>query len=99
MVRNCGIAAVMAYATQQIAIFSTQNRAFVSGLNRKQLLIPPKFGNGHLVLTEVAIFHYKQTTEYDREGQFTIIWNDPEYNLWWPIKHPILSTRDAGGDR
>lgn len=71
----------------------------LSDCNRKQLLIPPNFGNGHLVLTEVAIFHYKQTTEYDRESQFTITWNDPEYNLWWPIKHPILSTRDGGGDR
>lgn len=69
----------------------------LSDRNRKQILIPPKFGNGHVVLTDIAIFHYKQTTEYDRRGQFTIIWDDPEYGLWWPIKHPILSTRDSGG--
>jgi dTDP-4-dehydrorhamnose 3,5-epimerase len=48
------------------------------------------------VLTETAIFHYKQTTEYDRSGQFTIVWNDPEYKLWWPVKQPILSVRDQG---
>ena len=64
--------------------------------NRLQILVPPLFGNGHLVLSETAIFHYKQTTEYDRAGQFTILWNDPEYGIWWPVKTPILSTRDEG---
>ena len=64
--------------------------------NRLQILVPPLFGNGHLVLSETAIFYYKQTTEYDRAGQFTILWNDPEYGIWWPVKTPILSTRDEG---
>jgi len=68
----------------------------LSSQNRVQILIPPKFGNGHLVLTESAIFHYKQTTEYDRSGQFTILWNDPEFNLWWPTTNPIVSRRDQG---
>lgn len=68
----------------------------LSDKNRKQILIPPMYGNGHLVLSKLAIFHYKQTTEYNREGQFTIIWNDPEYNIKWPIKNPILSERDGG---
>ena len=70
----------------------------LSDHNRLQVLVPPKFGNGHLVLTETAIFHYKQTTEYDRAGQFTIVWNDPAYKLWWPVKQPILSIRDQGGE-
>ena len=68
----------------------------LSDVNRKQVLIPPMFGNGHLVLTDSAIFNYKQTTEYNREGQFTIMWNDPKYDIWWPTKNPILSERDGG---
>lgn len=68
----------------------------LSAENRQQILIPPKFGNGHLVLTESAIFHYKQNTDYDRAGQFTIIWNDPEFGIWWPKENPILSKRDEG---
>lgn len=68
----------------------------LSDVNRKQVLIPPMYGNGHLVLTDIAIFNYKQTTEYNREGQFTILWNDPEFNIWWPSKNPILSKRDGG---
>lgn len=68
----------------------------LSEKNRQQVLVPPKFGNGHLVLSEQAIFHYKQTTTYCRDGQFTIMWNDPAYGMWWPVSNPILSRRDLG---
>lgn len=70
----------------------------LSDTNRKQVLIPPKFGNGHLVLSDKAIFHYKQNTYYDRAGQFTLLWNDPELGLWWPVPNPLVSRRDAGLD-
>jgi dTDP-4-dehydrorhamnose 3,5-epimerase len=66
----------------------------LSDRNHLQVLIPPKFGNGHLVLTDTAIFHYKQNTLYNRESQFTLKWNDPELNIFWPITNPILSERD-----
>lgn len=68
----------------------------LSDKNRLQILIPPKFGNGHVVMSETAMFHYKQTSYYDRPGQFTLIWNDPELKLWWPVKNPIISQRDEG---
>jgi dTDP-4-dehydrorhamnose 3,5-epimerase len=67
----------------------------LSDKNRLQVLVPPKFGNGHLVLSERAIFHYKQSTYYNREGQFTILWDDPKLNINWPINKPILSKRDG----
>ena len=66
--------------------------------NRLQILVPPQFGNGHVVLTDRAIFHYKQTSSYDRASQFTIIWNNPEYSFWWPTRNPIISKRDSGLD-
>jgi dTDP-4-dehydrorhamnose 3,5-epimerase len=62
--------------------------------NKMQVLVPPKFGNGHLVLSDKCIFHYKQTSEYDRSGQFTIKWNDPSFGFKWNISEPILSERD-----
>ena len=55
----------------------------LSDRNRLQVLIPPGFGNGHLVLSDVAIFHYKQTTYYDRKSQFTLPYNDVFYNIPW----------------
>ncbi len=69
----------------------------LSESNRLQVLVPPKFGNGHVVMSEQAIFHYKQTTDYDRSGQFTLVWNDPALNIWWPVENPIVSVRDQGG--
>lgn len=68
----------------------------LSDQNRLQVLIPPKFGNGHLVLSELAIFHYKQNTYYNRSGQFTLFWNDPKLNIKWPVDNPVTSERDRG---
>lgn len=70
----------------------------LSDQNRLQVLIPPRFSNGHLVLSEMAVFHYKQSSYYNRAGQFTLKWNDPKINIWWPVKQPLLSERDERGD-
>jgi dTDP-4-dehydrorhamnose 3,5-epimerase len=69
----------------------------LSDKNRHQILVPPKHGNGHLVLSETTIFHYKQTTYYNPRGQFTYTWNDSRLNIWWPITTPIVSRRDEEG--
>jgi dTDP-4-dehydrorhamnose 3,5-epimerase len=68
----------------------------LSDRNRLQVLVPPRFGNGHLVLSEQAIFHYKQSTYYDRARQFTLAWDDPALGIWWPMRNPIVSQRDQG---
>ena len=69
----------------------------LSAGNRHQVLIPPNHGNGHLVLSDIAIFHYKQSQYYKPSGQFTYKWDDPELGIWWPVKEPILSRRDETG--
>ncbi len=68
----------------------------LSDETRQQVLIPPRFGNSFLVLSEVAAFSYKQSTYYEGAGkQFTYRWNDPAIDIYWPIANPILSERDA----
>lgn len=69
----------------------------LSETNGYQVLVPPKHGNGHLVLSESTIFHYKQSTYYNPKGQFTYKWDDPGLKIWWPTKDPILSQRDEAG--
>lgn len=69
----------------------------LSDRNRHQVLVPAKFGNGHLVLSDEAIFHYKQSTYYHPTGQFTVKWDDPKFKIWWPVKNPIVSMRDEFG--
>ena len=66
----------------------------ISDNNYKQILVPPKFGNGYLVLSNKAIFSYKQSTYYKRSSQFTISWKDSRFKIKWPTKNPILSKRD-----
>ena len=69
----------------------------LSETNRKQVLIPPMFANGHLVLSNTAVFFYKWSYpgEYpDVKDQFTLKWNDSKVNIHWPIDSPILSKRD-----
>ena len=66
----------------------------LSDRNREQVLVPPRHGNAHLVLSDLAIFHYKQSTYYDRSKQFSYKWDEPKFNIWWPSKNPILSQRD-----
>ena len=65
--------------------------------NRKQVLIPPMFANGHFILSQEATFFYKwsYSGEYpDVKDQFTLKWNDSRINIHWPITNPILSERD-----
>tara|TARA_B110000008_G_C16969676_1_gene563407 strand:- start:1948 stop:2445 length:498 start_codon:yes stop_codon:yes gene_type:complete len=62
--------------------------------NKNMVLIPPKFGNGHVVLSSQAIFHYKQNTTYDRKSQFTLKWSDKNFKFKWPVAKPIVSKRD-----
>lgn len=65
-----------------------------------QILIPPGFANGHLVLEDESIFHYKMaySGDYnDETKQHTVNWNDARFNIDWPISDPILSRRDREG--
>jgi dTDP-4-dehydrorhamnose 3,5-epimerase len=69
----------------------------LSETNRKQVLVPPMFANGHLVLSSQATFFYKWSYpgDYpDVKDQFTLKWNNPKINIHWPIDNPILSNRD-----
>ena len=62
-----------------------------------QVLIPPNFGNGHLITSPEAIFHYKQSTYYGEYKQFTVKWDDTELSIPWDVDTPILSKRDELG--
>jgi dTDP-4-dehydrorhamnose 3,5-epimerase len=64
---------------------------------RKQVLTPPNFAIGFLVLSDQAMLHYKWAYEgeyADIDVQFTLKWNHPEIGIYWPIDNPILQKRD-----
>jgi len=67
--------------------------------NHHQLWIPPGFAHGFAVLTPSATFVYKCTEYYDPAGDRSLLWNDPEVGIAWPIDQPTLSARDQKGTR
>ena len=88
---------VVVNCDEKSKVFGKWQSFTLSDINRHQLLIPPNHGGALLALTDNIIFHYKQSTYYDPSGQFTYKWNDPKFNIRWPIKDPILSRRDEAG--
>lgn len=67
----------------------------LSAENKKQLWVPEGFAHGFVVLSESAEFLYKTTDYYAPEFERSIIWNDPDISIAWPIDlEPVLSAKD-----
>jgi dTDP-4-dehydrorhamnose 3,5-epimerase len=73
----------------------------LSGDNGRMLWIPEGFGHAFLVLSEAAGFAYKITDYYSPQGERTIVWNDPEIAIRWPIapEDAIVSDKDQKGKK
>ena len=70
----------------------------LSADNKRMLWIPEGFAHGFLVLSDVAEFLYKTTDYWAPQYERTIIWNDPDLGIAWPLQNqPILSVKDAQG--
>jgi dTDP-4-dehydrorhamnose 3,5-epimerase len=71
----------------------------LSGENGRMFWIPEGFGHGFVTLTEVAGFAYKVTDYYSPAGERTLLWNDPELGIEWPVSpaDAIVSEKDQQG--
>ena len=66
--------------------------------NHRQLWVPPGFAHGFVVLSESAQFLYKTTDYWYQAHERSIVWNDPEIGIEWPIDfEPLLAAKDAAG--
>ena len=59
--------------------------------------IPKGFGHGFLCLSNNCIVNYKCSNYRNSKYEKTILWNDPNINIKWPCKKPILSKKDKEG--
>lgn len=67
----------------------------LSADNKRQLMIPRGFLHGFLTLTDDVEFLYKADNFYNYEADRNVIWNDPELNIDWGTKAPVISEKDA----
>ena len=80
------------------ATFGKHVAAELSGENGRMFWIPEGFGHAFLVLSDVAGFAYKVTDYYSPAGERTILWNDPELGIEWPMRRDVIvSEKDAKG--
>lgn len=73
---------------------------YLSGENKRSLWIPPGFAHGFYTLSDWAEVLYKATDFYAPQWERTLIWNDPQIAIEWPLHNketPILSDKDARG--
>lgn len=74
--------------------------AMLSEENHHMLWVPPGFAHGFLVLSQSAHFVYRCTNYWAPEHERSIIWNDPDLEVKWPIPagvEPVVSAKDARG--
>jgi dTDP-4-dehydrorhamnose 3,5-epimerase len=72
----------------------------LSADSRRRMWIPPGFAHGFLVLSESAEVVYKLSDFWAPEHERSIVWNDPELAIAWPLSgEPIVSAKDHAGKR
>ncbi len=71
----------------------------LSAENKKQLWIPEGLAHGFLVTSESAEFLYKTTDYYHPEFERSLLWNDTDLAIAWPLhllaSAPQLSAKDT----
>ncbi len=71
----------------------------LSGENKRQFWVPPGFAHGFLVTSDIAEVLYKTTDYYAPNYERSLLWNDPDVGIDWPLDGitPILSVKDQEG--
>lgn len=76
--------------------------ARLSADNKWMMWIPAGFAHGFYTLSEWADLLYKATDYYAPDWERTLLWNDPQIKIDWPLVNgqpPIVSPKDAQGQR
>lgn len=79
------------------ATFGEWRSVILNTENHRQFYVPPGFAHGFAVTSEQALFCYKCTDFYNPSGEHTLMWDDPDLGIDWPISAPELSDKDKKG--
>ena len=73
--------------------------AALSFENKRQLFLPEGFAHGFCVISDHALFAYKCSRDYAADDELSVLWNDPEIGVDWPVGDPLLSDKDRSAPR
>lgn len=71
----------------------------LSADDHRQLYIPEGFAHGFVVTAGPATVCYKVNAPYTPADELTVLWDDPDLGITWPVSDPILSAKDREGLR
>jgi dTDP-4-dehydrorhamnose 3,5-epimerase len=73
---------------------------YLSADSKNMVWIPAGLAHGFAVLSDYADFLYKTTDYWAPQHERTLLWNDPDLAIAWPLEgEPILAAKDRAGKR
>lgn len=66
----------------------------LSDINRSMMYVPKGFAHGFISLEPNTEILYLVSDFYDPEAEETLIWNDEDINIDWPIQPKVISEKD-----
>ena len=70
----------------------------LTATNHRQFWIPAGFAHGFIALEDNTQFLYKTTNYYHKESERTILWNDDDLNIDWPVEGLELKLTEKDSD-
>ncbi len=77
--------------------YGEYHKVLLTAENKKLFWVPAGFAHGFATLENNTVFAYKCTDVYNQESEGAVLWNDPELNIDWEVKNPVISSKDKNG--
>ena len=74
--------------------FGKHFKVILTADNNKSVFLPAGFAHGFLALKKENIVNYNITNYRSAKHEVSLVWNDKDLKIKWPIKNPILSKKD-----
>jgi dTDP-4-dehydrorhamnose 3,5-epimerase len=68
----------------------------LSQWNRQMLYIPAGFAHGFQTLKEESEVFYQMSSSYEPSAARGVLWNDPVFQISWPLEIEVISPKDRG---
>lgn len=80
---------------RESATFSKQETVELTAENRRALVLPPYVAHGFQTLADDTEAMYQGSGPYEPRGEQGFRWDDPEFNIAWPLPITVISEKDA----